>query len=189
MSIYEASITNPKKQLEFYKVLSEQLQQENKQLKEKLSVVNQMDTDNYNKYCETLKENTDLKKQLEYLRSGEYLNQLKFERNMLENIVQNMEVSKEDKEFIDMTYRNTELLEENQELKEKVEYLKSKIENKDRWCQLIADIGYDYDGFNKVDSLKSLIDELVKYALYSRDNYDYLEWLKEDNKEKVDENN
>ena len=33
MSIYEASITNPKKQLEFYKQLSEQLQQENKQLK------------------------------------------------------------------------------------------------------------------------------------------------------------
>lgn len=96
------------------------LQQENTELKEKLSVVNQMDTDNYNKYCETLKENTDLKKQLEYLRSGEYLNQLKFERNMLENIVQNMEVSKEDKEFIDMTHRNTELLEENQELKEKI---------------------------------------------------------------------
>ena len=36
MSIYEASITNPKKQLEFYKQLSEQLQQENKQLKEEL---------------------------------------------------------------------------------------------------------------------------------------------------------
>ncbi len=33
MSIYEASITNPKKQLEFYKQLSEQLQQENQQLK------------------------------------------------------------------------------------------------------------------------------------------------------------
>ena len=32
MSIYEASITNPKKQLEFYKDLSEQLQRENKQL-------------------------------------------------------------------------------------------------------------------------------------------------------------
>lgn len=38
MSIYEASITNPKKQLEFYKQLSEQLQQENKQLKEQLLV-------------------------------------------------------------------------------------------------------------------------------------------------------
>lgn len=35
MSIYEASITNPKKQLEFYKQLSEQLQQENKILKDK----------------------------------------------------------------------------------------------------------------------------------------------------------
>jgi chromosome segregation ATPase len=33
MSVYESSITDPKKQLEFYKVLSEQLQQENKQLK------------------------------------------------------------------------------------------------------------------------------------------------------------
>lgn len=34
MSVYEASITNPKKQLEFYKQLSEQLQQENQQLKD-----------------------------------------------------------------------------------------------------------------------------------------------------------
>ena len=33
MSIYETSITNSKKQLEFYKQLSEQLQQENQQLK------------------------------------------------------------------------------------------------------------------------------------------------------------
>lgn len=32
MSIYETSITNPKKQLEFYKQLSEKLQQENKKL-------------------------------------------------------------------------------------------------------------------------------------------------------------
>lgn len=134
-------------------------------------------------------ENQQLKKQLEYLRSGEYLNQLKFENKLLEDIMQFDELSKEDKEFIDMTQRNTELLEENQALKEKTEYLKSKIENKDRWCQLIADIGYDYDGFNKVDSLKGLIDELVKYALYSRDNYDYLEWLKEDKKEEVDGNN
>ena len=32
MSIYESSITNPKKQLEFYKDLSEKLQQENEKL-------------------------------------------------------------------------------------------------------------------------------------------------------------
>lgn len=37
MSIYETSITNPKKQLEFYKQLSEQLQQENEQLKIQIS--------------------------------------------------------------------------------------------------------------------------------------------------------
>ena len=61
---------------------------------------------------ELLKENQELKKQLEYLRSGEYLNQLKFERNLLEDIVATAKVSKEDKEFIDMTHRNTELLEE-----------------------------------------------------------------------------
>lgn len=36
MSIYEASITNPKKQLEFYKDLSEQLQRENKKIKKQL---------------------------------------------------------------------------------------------------------------------------------------------------------
>lgn len=73
-----------------------------------------------NFYFPLLVEFKELKKQLEYLRSGEYLNQLKFERNMLENIVQNMEVSKEDKEFIDMTHRNTELLEENQALKDRI---------------------------------------------------------------------
>lgn len=37
MSIYEASITSPRKQLEFYRDLSEQLQQENKQLKIQIS--------------------------------------------------------------------------------------------------------------------------------------------------------
>ena len=74
------------------------------------------------------RENQQLKKQLEYLRSGEYLNQLKFERNMLEDIVQNMEVSKEDKEFIDMTHRNTELLEENQQLKSVIKEIREYIE-------------------------------------------------------------
>lgn len=36
MSVYETSITNPKKQLEFYKDLSEQLQKENERLKNKI---------------------------------------------------------------------------------------------------------------------------------------------------------
>lgn len=73
-----------------------------------------------------------------------------------------------------------QLQQENQELHNKIEYLKSKIENKDKWCQLIADIGYDYDGYRKAENLMSLIDELVKYSLYARDNYDYEEILKGD---------
>jgi len=39
MSVYETSITNPKKQLEFYKDLSEQLQKENQQLKSVLDEI------------------------------------------------------------------------------------------------------------------------------------------------------
>ncbi len=42
MSIYESNITNPKKQLEFYKDLSEQLQQENQKYKE---VINKLRED------------------------------------------------------------------------------------------------------------------------------------------------
>lgn len=42
MSIYEASITNPKKQLEFYKDLSEQLERENKKIEKQLEETNKM---------------------------------------------------------------------------------------------------------------------------------------------------
>lgn len=77
------------------------------------------------------KENQELKKQIVYLRNSEYLNQLKFERDMLQDVVYKMKVSKEDKEFIDMTHRNTELLEEKQEL---IDYLKEEInETKESW--------------------------------------------------------
>lgn len=75
------------------------------------------------------------------------------------------------------------LLQENEQLKEKVKYQKNKIDNKDNWCQLIADIGFDYDGCNTIESLKGLIDELVRYSLNSRDNYDYEEILKGDSLE------
>lgn len=60
-------------------------------------------------------ENEELKKQLDYLRSEEYYNQLRFERDMLQNVVDNGEVPKEDKQFIDMTHRNIVLLEQQKE--------------------------------------------------------------------------
>ena len=69
----------------------------------------------------TMSDKTELEKQLEYLRSGEYLNQLRFERDMLQDLVDKKEISKEDKEFIDMTHRNTELLEVTEEVREYIE--------------------------------------------------------------------
>ena len=42
--------------------------------------------------------------------------------------------------------------------------LERQIKIKDEWCQLIIDLGFDYDGCNTVESLKGLIDELADYA-------------------------
>ncbi len=67
-------------------------------------------------------ENQELRKEIVYLRSSEYLNQLKFERDMLQDIVDKMKVSKEDRNFIDMTHRNTELSQENQQLKADISF-------------------------------------------------------------------
>ena len=76
-------------------------------------------------YNDLVEEKENLQEQLYYLRGGEYLNQLRFERDMLQHVVDNSEVSKVDKEFIDMTHRNTELLEENQELEKQLEEIKN----------------------------------------------------------------
>ena len=75
------------------------------------------DTEFIEDFKKMKQENQSLKKQLEYLRSREYYNQLRFERDMLQYVVDNGKVSKEDKEFIDMTHRNTELLEVIEEVR------------------------------------------------------------------------
>ena len=54
--------------------------------------------------------------------------------------------------------------------------------NKDKWLEFIADLGYDYDGYNDSDNLKQLIDELVHYARLAKNNIDYIEYM-ERNKE------
>ena len=59
MSIYESSITNPKKQLEFYKQLSEQLQQENEQLKADYGTKVQVERDMLQQENKILKENAE----------------------------------------------------------------------------------------------------------------------------------
>lgn len=54
-----------------------------------------------------------------------------------------------------------QVIESYQELKDRIDKALEKI-------QLLIDIGFDYDGFNKADSLKTLIDELVNFARDSR---------------------
>ena len=107
------------------------LQQENKQLKE---------------------ENQSLKKQLEYLRSGEYLNQLRFERDMLQDLVDEKEISKEDKEFIDMTHRNTELLEQQKEF---IEYMNKTIEELE--CDDVDDEEMKGYLIQRIDTFKEIL--------------------------------
>lgn len=46
------------------------------------------------------------------------------------------------------------------------------IKLKNAYCQLIMDLGVDYDGYSSLDSLKSLIDELVDYAHKAINNDD-----------------
>lgn len=136
-------------------------------------------------------ENEELKKQLEYLRSNEYLNQLRFERDVLQYIVDKGEVSKEDRNFIDCTHRNTELLEENQKLKKQLEEKKNKYIKKvnkilaediepdpeDFYLAEIEGKSNDYDKLLNqqkefIKYLKDKINELIKeYGNYVYDDY------------------
>ena len=114
------------------------------------------DTKDYNVF-DLIRENQELKKQLEYLHGEEYLNQLRFERNMLQDVVSKMEVSNEDKMFIDMTRRNTELLEENRKYKEvidrAIEYISELDDNTDdTTC-------YDIDKYTR-DYILSILKEV-----------------------------
>lgn len=122
-----------------------------------------------------LEENEKLKKQLEYLRSGEYFNQLRFERNMLQNIVDNSEISKEDKEFIDMTHRNTELLEENKKLKSNYE----RIYNEN--CKLREK--HNINDISLLDENEELKNQQKEFVKYLTDTIKNLECDVEDDEE------
>lgn len=49
-----------------------------------------------------------------------------------------------------------------------IERLNNIIKIMEKYLELIIDLGYDYDGFNSIESLKTLIDELCKYASLGR---------------------
>ena len=112
---------------------------------------------------------------------NEYIEKIKQENQQLKEKINTYE-NPEDLTLMFM-YCDEKAKDKIKDLNEKVDYLKNKCENKDKWCQLIADIGYDYDGYRQADSLMKLIDELVKYAILSRDNYDYDAFQEEGNNE------
>lgn len=99
--------------------------------------------------------NGELKKQLDYLRSGEYYNQLRFENEMLQQVVDTNGVPSEVYDYIDCTHRNTELLEENQKCKEVI----------NKAIEFINECMRDEDDDTDIDIVTSLlayeVDELL----------------------------
>ena len=49
-----------------------------------------------------------------------------------------------------------------------IDRLNKQVQIMERYLELIYDLGYDYDGFNKEEDLKSLIDELCRFASLGR---------------------
>ena len=101
---------------------TERLHKENQELKEQLEVGKEQ-------YNDLVEEKENLQEQLDYLRGGEYLNQLRFERDMLQHVVDTNGVPSEVYDYLECTHRNTELLEENQELKEQLDELQTLYNN------------------------------------------------------------
>lgn len=83
MSTYESSITNPKKQLEFYKGLSEQLEKENQELKKQVDGIEGKGTKsaNYNQQKEFIKY---LEEKLNFYK----INTQGYSMNLVEEILQ-----------------------------------------------------------------------------------------------------
>lgn len=46
--------------------------------------------------------------------------------------------------------------------------MNKQIEIMEKYFELIIDLGFDYDGANTVESLKMLIDELIRFAKLGR---------------------
>lgn len=93
MSVYETSITNPKKQLEFYKDLSEQLEKDNQELKKQLEVGKEQ-------YNDLVEEKEELQEQLS--NSHQIKNQQKEFIEYLEDYIDALKQQKETVEGLDI---------------------------------------------------------------------------------------
>lgn len=104
-----------------------------------------------------IEEIKSLEKQLKYLRSGEYYNQLRFENEMLQQVVDTNGVPSEVYDYIDCTHRNTELLEENQELKKQLET-------------------YEIEGYEQNEELNKMSFDIRKYKIQQKE---FIKWLED----------
>ena len=139
----------------------------------------QRNRENAKRYYEKNKEKV-LKRQKEYAKKRyredeEFRNKIK-EKNR-NYVINNPEKAREIKRKAQYKYINKKRLsgelpltqkmiienlqQQNQKQKEIIDKAIDKL-------QLLIDIGFDYDGLNQVESLKTLIDELVGYAKESR---------------------
>ena len=124
MSIYECTITNPKKQLEFYKDLSEQLQQENQKLKKQLEV----GEDQYNDLVEEKEEIKNINDKLSSaLNSAE--NKIDKMKKQIQELEEQLKIKHNG--FMASVDESCDLAKENQKYKEvidkAIEWIKKRI--------------------------------------------------------------
>lgn len=114
MSIYESTKTNPKKQLEFYKDLSEQLQQENQKLKKQLEV----GEDQYNDLVEEKEEIKNINDKL-----SSALNSAENKIDKMKKQIQELEEQLKTKHngFMASVDESCDLAKENQKYKEVID--------------------------------------------------------------------
>lgn len=73
-------------------------------------------------------------------------------------------------EYINANWLGLSNIQAIEMLLQELDKLQKQVELKDKYSELIIDIGFDYDGYSKAESLKELIDELVNYAKASLKN-------------------
>lgn len=111
-----------------------------------------------------IEEIKSLEKQLEYLRSGEYYNQLRFENEMLQQVVDTNGVPSEVYDYIDCTHRNTELLGQQKEF---ISYLENEKDRLARECSNIYENSLgktrlvNEDIFNEIDTILSKYRKII----------------------------
>lgn len=109
-----------------------------------------MTKEEYRKHCEEqiekcirLHDIKHLREQVEYLKSDEYLKQLKFERDMLQDLVDEEKLSTEIYDIKKITCYNTELIEKLQQrnnvINNTIKYVGS-LSSRGRDCMIYADI-------------------------------------------------